>query len=138
MVLRVRNRWHAYYTAYPDKKGAVYLRTSSDLQRWSVSKIAAFGGSAGDGPFSAECPFVYLHRDSAYYYLFRTQAYGQNAKTSVYRSQDPTNFGVNDDRFLATTMPVAAPEIVEYEGQIYMASLLPGLNGIRIARMKFR
>ena len=137
MVIRVRNLWHAYYTAYPDKLGADYVRTSKDLNTWSASKKVAFGGAAGTGPFSAECPFVYYHKASGYYYLFRTQRYGEKAQSSIYRSKDPMNFGVNDDRFLVGTLPVAAPELVEHEGQLYIAALLPSLKGIQIAKLKF-
>jgi hypothetical protein len=88
-------------------------------------------------PYSAECPFVYYHRASRHYYLFRTQRYGEKAQTSVYRSKDPLNFGVNDDRYLVCTLPVAAPEIIEQEGQLYMAALLPSLKGIQIARVRW-
>lgn len=135
MALRIGKLWHCYYTAYPDKQGADYVRTSPDLRRWSPSRKVAFGGAAGTGPFSAECPFVYHHKTSGYYYLFRTQRYGKNAQTSVYRSRDPRNFGIHDDRFLIGTLPVAAPEIVEYEGATYMAALAPDLKGIQVARL---
>ncbi len=137
MVLRAGARWLAYYTAYPDKKGAVYVRTSQDLRRWGPSRIAAAGGSAGDGPYSAECPFVYFHKESGYYYLFRTQQYGMKARTSVYRSKDPMDFGVGDDRCLVAVLPVAAPEIVEDGRELYLAALLPNLKGIQIARLKW-
>lgn len=137
MALRIGNLFHLYYTAYPNRQGADYLRTSADLQTWSSAKIVAFGGAAGIRPGSAECPFVYHHKDSGYYYLFRTQHYSQNPQTSVYRSKDRTDFGVNDDRYLVGTLPVAAPEIVEHEGGLYIAALLPSLKGIRIARLKF-
>jgi hypothetical protein len=137
MVLRVGNLWHGYYTAYPDRLGAVYARTSKNLREWSASRKVAFGGSAGTGPFSAECPFVHYHKDSGFYYLFRTQRYGQNAQSSVYRSKDPLDFGIEDDRYLVGRLPVAAPEIVESEGSLYMAALLPSLKGIQIARLKF-
>jgi hypothetical protein len=137
MLLQIGRLWHAYYTAYPQKKGAVYVRTSEDLRQWSPSRMVAFGGSSGEGPFAAECPFVYFHQESGHYYLFRTQAYGKFAKTSVYRSKDPTDFGINDDRYLVCTLPIAAPEIVQHEGQLYIAALLPELNGIQIARLKF-
>jgi hypothetical protein len=113
------------------------VRTSKDLKTWSPARKVAFGGSAGTGPYSAECPFVYFHRGSGYYYLFRTQRYGENAQTSVYRSKNPLDFGVEDDRYLAGTLPVAAPEILEDGGQLYIASLLPSLKGIRIARLTF-
>ena len=62
----------------------------------------AYGGQAGTGPSSAECPHV-VHRHD-WYYLFRTQRYGKNMLTSVYRSKDPLNFGINDDRFFVCAL----------------------------------
>jgi hypothetical protein len=58
-----------------------------------------------------------------------------NAKTRVYRSKDPTDFGINDDRYLVETLPVAAPEIIESHGRLYIAALLPSLKGIQIAKL---
>jgi hypothetical protein len=78
---------------------------------------------------------VYYHRPSGYYYLFRTQHYGQNAETRVYRSKDPADFGVDDDGKLVATLPVAAPEIVESHGELYIAALMPNLKGIQVARL---
>lgn len=138
MVLPVGETYHCYYTAFPGRKGAVYCRTSRDLKKWSDSKIVAFGGSAGTGPTSAECPHVVYHEESGYYYLLRTQRYGQQAQTSVYRSKDPMDFGIDDDRCLVCRLPVGAPEIIRHEGQWYIASLLPSLAGIRIARLEWR
>jgi hypothetical protein len=57
--------------------------------------------------------------------------------TSVYRSKDPLDFGVNDDRYLVARLPVAAPEIVVHDGQYYIASLLDNLKGIRLAKLKW-
>lgn len=136
MVLRSGSRYFAYYTAHPDRKGTNFVRTSKDLKHWSAAKIVAFGGAAGSGPSAAECPFVYRH-PSGFYYLFRTQRYGKDAQTSVYRSKNPEDFGVNDDRFRVGTLAVAAPEIVEHEGQLYIAALLPSLKGIQIAKLAF-
>lgn len=137
MVLRVNDSWIVYYTAHPNRQGAVYARTSRDLKTWSPSQIVAKGGQAGDGPYAAECPFVYFHKGTGLYYLFRTQQYGKSAKTSVYASRDPLAFGIDDDSKLVTTLPVAAPEIFEYEGQLYIAALMRDLKGIQIARLKF-
>jgi len=55
--------------------------------------------------------------------LFRTQRYGKNAQTpsTVEGSRD---FGVDDDR-CRSQLDVAAPEIVQVDGQDYMAYLLP-------------
>lgn len=153
-VIRMKDEFYLYYsanagTALPgsephlpvDRKSleaspnADYLRTSKDLVHWSAPTRVAFGGAAGTGPWSAECPFVYFHKASGYYYLFRTQHYGEYAQTSVYRSRDPANFGVDDDRYLVETLPIAAPEIIESGGQLYVAALLPSLKGIQIAKL---
>jgi len=137
MLLLVGGRWHCYYTAFPEGKGAVYCRTSTDLVTWSDSQAVAFGGAAGTGPCSAECPHVAFHQGAGCYYLFRTQAYAPDPQTTVYRSEDPLDFGVDDDRCLVCTLPVAAPEIVVHEGRWYIAALLPSLKGIRIARLEW-
>ena len=134
MTILVDGVWHCYYTAHPNREGSVYCRTSTDLVEWSDSKVVAFGGQAGTGPFSSECPFVVPH-ESGDYYLFRTQRYGIDGQTSVYRSDDPLDFGVEDDRFFVRTLPICAPEIVFHGGRYYIASLLPSLKGIRIATL---
>jgi hypothetical protein len=133
MVLPLGGVYHAYYTANPGGLGADYLRTSADLVTWSASTRVAFGGAAGTGGSSAECPFVVSVMGA--YYLFRTQHYGMGAETRVYRSLDPASFGVDDDSHLVTLLPVAAPEVFEHEGQWYLAALQPGLDGIQIAKL---
>jgi hypothetical protein len=137
MLLQLDGLWHCYYTAYPDQEGAVYCRTSADLWEWSPSVRVAFGGAAGTGPYSAECPHV-VCRNGAYY-LFRTQQYGENGRTRVYRSLDPLCFGIHEDeQYLIAELPVAAPEIIFHEGHCYVAALNPGLDGIRIARLEWK
>ena len=133
MVLPIGGMYFAYYTAHPGGLGADYLRTSPDLATWSDSTVVASGGDAGTGATSAECPFVVSIQGA--YYLFRTQRYGVPSETRVYRSLDPTHFGVNDDSDLVEVLPVAAPEIHEYAGQWYIAYLLPSLTGIQIAKL---
>ncbi len=135
MAILVGDLWHCYYTAHPDGRGAVYCRTSRDLKAWSGSKIVAFGGRAGTNAWSAECPHVVFRH--GYYYLFRTQRYSPNPQTSVYRSKDPMYFGINDDSLFVCTLPVAAPEIVRYNGQDYIAALRPKLDGIRVAKLNW-
>jgi hypothetical protein len=137
MVLAYGGRYYCYTTAHPRDKGAVYCRVSNDLRSWGEPKIVSAGGEAGTGPSSAECPFVYRHKESATFYLFRTQRYGRDAQTSVYRSIDPLDFGVNSDRHLVATMSVAAPEIIEHEERLYLACLHPTLDGIRVAPLRF-
>jgi hypothetical protein len=135
MVFQADGVWHCLTTAHPDNKGAVYSRLSKDLTTWTDPKIIARGGAAGTGPYSAECPFV-VQRQGAYY-LFRTQRYGKNAQTTVYRSKNPRDFGVDDDRCRIGTLDVAAPEIVQVGGQDYMAYLLPSLKGIQISKLSW-
>jgi hypothetical protein len=137
MVLKIGPLYYCYYTAYPNRHGADFVRTSKDKIHWSASRKVAYGGSQGDGPYSAECPFVYYHAASGYYYLLRNQFYGAKAQFAVYRSRNPFDFGKNDDRYLIETMPYAAPEIVQSGGQLYIAVLRPDLKGIQIAKLKF-
>jgi hypothetical protein len=155
MTILVHGTFRTYYSANPGtvfaagdstqsnrstlrlKGNADLVRTSTDLVHWSDARKVAAGGEAGTGSYSAECPFVYYHKTSGYYYLFRTQHYGMGAETRVYRSKDPDNFGIDDDRYLVETLPVAAPEIVESHGQLYIAALLPSLKGIQIAKLSW-
>lgn len=137
MLLRIGETWHCYYTVNPGNKGGVYCRTSKDLREWSEEKLVARGGKSGDGPYSAECPFV-VEVDPGQFYLFRTQFYGKNALTHLYFSRDPLNFGVDDNAsFYVSSLPIAAPEIAKVDGQYFIAALLPSLKGIQIARLNF-
>lgn len=137
MVLHENGTYYAYYTAYPGGQGADYMRSSTDLATWSASKQVAFGGVAGTGGSSAECPFVVHLVAEGAYYLFRTQVYGQGATSRVYRSTDLSDFGINDDSHLVQTLPVAAPEIFEVSGQWYIAALTPALDGIQLAKLSW-
>jgi hypothetical protein len=146
MLLPHDGRWFAYYTAYPNRQGMVYVRTTEDFKTWSQSMVVAFGGQAGTGATQAECPHV-VKLAPHEFYLFKTQTYGPQKgsnirqrgapQTSVYYSQDPTMFGINqDERYFVCTLPAAAPEIIYHEGRHYIAALNEGaLDGIRIARL---
>jgi hypothetical protein len=46
-------------------------------------------------------------------------------------------FDVGHDSCRIGTLPVAAPEIILHDGQYYIAALKPGLDGIRIARLRW-
>ena len=137
MLLRIGGKWHCYYTAQPTRRGAVFCRTSADLVAWGEPRMVATGGQAGAGPHSAECPFV-VEPQPGHFYLFRTQRHGADAQTSVYHSRDPFDFGINDDtgHFLGT-LPLAAPELILLNKQWFIASLLPTLKGIRVARLEW-
>jgi hypothetical protein len=142
MLIKIGDLWHVYYTAFPHvagpdspREGAVYCRTSEDLRTWSDSKVVARGGMVGRSPYVCECPHVV--RIGEYFYLFRTQRYSLPPVTSVYRSKDPMDFGVDeeaDDKFVCL-LPVAAPEIIIHNNEYYIASLMPDIQGIRVAKL---
>jgi hypothetical protein len=148
MLLRHAGKWYAYYTAHPNGQGMGYVRATRDFKTWSESSVVAFAGQAGTAFTSAECPHVVKLSDHDFY-LFRTQTYGPGnktpdgltrrgpAKTSVYYSNDPKMFGINqDEKYFLCTLPVAAPEIIHYRGRYYIAALNEGaLDGIRIAEL---
>jgi hypothetical protein len=136
MLLRTSGLWRVYYTAFHGDKGYVFSRTSPDLKSWSDSIVVAYGGQAGTNIWSCECPFV-VELSPGHYYLFRTQVYGRDARTSIYHSTNPSYFGIDDDRGLVGTLPVAAPEIFRHDGRWYIAALMPDLDGIRIARLRW-
>lgn len=146
MMLNVNGLWHGYYTACANRQGPVYCRTTRDFKTWSPSTVVSFGGHTGTGRGSGECPHV-VQLDDENFYLFRTQTYGQGPprqrgapQTSVYHSNDPLKFGINQDgMYFVCHLPIAAPEIVFHKGKYYVVALNRGsLNGMRIARLEFR
>lgn len=137
MLIRDGGRWIAYYTANPDGIGRVYARASNDLKTWGEARAVAWGGEAGTNFYSAECPWVYRLPGTPWYFLFRTQLYRSEPMTRVYRSRDRFDFGLDDDRLLVARLPVAAPELFEYRGRLYLACLTPDLNGLRTAALDF-
>jgi len=133
MMLEIDGLWHVYYTAHPDMVGRVLCRTTRDFERWSEPTLVRIGGEAGHDFWSHECPHV-VEKDG-WFFLFTTQDYGEDNITSVFRSRDPLHFGIEDDSKKVAELAVAAPEIVEHEGQLYIAALKPGLDGIRLAKL---
>jgi hypothetical protein len=138
MVLDVDGLWHCYYTASdPAGLGTDYCRTSTDTLNWSEPHAVARGGRSGDGPWSAECPYVVRLAENEFY-LFRTQHYGENAITNVYCSDNPLYFGIDEDeKYYVGSLPVAAPEVFRHEGLYYIAALRSDLKGIQIARLSW-
>lgn len=135
MVIWNDGKWYCYYTAHPGGVGRVLCRTSPDLKTWSEPTIVAIGGAAGDKLWSHECPHVV--KFGGWFYLFTTQHYFEHPQTSAFRSRDPLHFAINDDQNRVALLPVAAPEIIQYRDEWYVAALMPKLDGIRIARLKW-
>lgn len=155
MVLRDHGLYYCYYMGHTHEDGtvtengqkvkkpfksAIFCRTSADLEHWSEPVMVSAGGKAAEkSPWfggDAECPFV-IKKDGGYY-LFRNQVYGKKNLNTQYASANPFDFGVGHDDFNIGTLPVAAPEIVYYEGEYYVAALNPGLDGIRMAKLQWK
>lgn len=138
MVLATDSLMYAYSTVSTVARdgwayGFVILRTSQNLKQWSDYTIVSRGGRAGNGPVSAESPFVVFKNE--YFYLFR--ATSTDGRTYVYRSKDPYNFGVDNDDKLITILPVKAPELIEHNGEWYISDLAD-FKGIKLAKMKWQ
>jgi beta-fructofuranosidase len=135
MVLKDDNKFYAYSTVSTVAKdgwlrGFVIVRTSKDLMNWSDYTIVSEGGRAGNGAVSAESPFVVKYR--GYFYLFRSSS--STGTVFVYRSDDPYNFGVNDDRKLIAELPVWAPEVLNENGQWYISDIAD-FEGVKLAKL---
>jgi len=142
MVLKRGNTYYCYYTSNmtdPVNDGWGFCRISLNLKDWSESVIVSHTlPFKGNSPrYSDECPFVLFLPENSLYYLFVTQMYGKNSQTTVYASVNPLYFGIDDERNIVCTLPVAAPEIIFKDGQYYIATLNPELNGINIAKLKW-
>ncbi len=138
VIIKIFSTYYCYYTAHPDTTGAVYCRTSRDLQTWSPSKVVSRGGAGGAGTFDAESPFVFFYR--GWYYLFRTRDANDPSawKTYVYASTDPLDFGLDNDSKLVATLPCAAVEVVSDMGNSYIAAFGARKQSYRLARLGWR
>jgi hypothetical protein len=66
-------------------------------------------------------------------YLFMPEVDGE--WWQVAHNPDP---GAYDDRYMVGQLKVAAPEIIKVGSQYYIAALMPGIDGIRIAKLTFK
>ena len=139
MILRVGSRWVCYYCGHDTgqrRPCKVFACTSDDLLHWSHPLAVSWGGFAsGTGFWSTECPFVVYRQ--GYYYLFRTSEYTAPARTHVYRSQNPFDFGLGNDNKLITTLRLAAPEIIQVDGQDYVSTVEDLKGGIQLFKLNW-
>jgi hypothetical protein len=138
-VIQYGDTWHLYYAGYHNHDRAqagFYLRTSSDLLHWSDWKLVHQDTRYGPGKWDTECPCVVKRRNA--YYLFRTEDYA-SARTHVFRSTDPTDFGIGDarDKYVCT-IAVAAPEIlVDTDGSEYITSNHDLRGGTQLYKLRW-
>jgi hypothetical protein len=136
-LIEIDGLWHMYYSGgetgfvEPNK---IYVRTSKDLVSWSASREVCWGGSIGYHGSSAECPHV-VHRGGAFY-LFRTENYPQG-KTYVFRSEDPYDFGLDDDKNLVAQIDAAAVEVIVDGAKEYLSSNKDVWGGVHLHHLSW-
>lgn len=108
-----------------------------DLLHWSDYKLVHRAHRYGSNWWEIECPHV-VYR-AGYYYLFRTQSY-DNAITHVFRSEDPTDFGIDDqsagERYVGR-VACGAPEIYQVDGEELISSNHKPALGTQLSRLKW-
>ena len=142
MVMKRGNTYYCYYTSHISthgEDGGAFCRTSLNLRDWSESVMVSHTAPImGNSPrYSDECPFVVYREEDDLYYYFITQLYGKNSQTTVYASPNPMYFGIDDDTYKVCTLPVAAPELIKFRGQWYIASTMPEYEGIYMCKLKW-
>jgi hypothetical protein len=141
-LIKIEGTWFLYYAGYHDNdpnEAGFYVRTSTDLLHWSDWRLVHQDRRYGPGRWDTECPHVVYRpiggRPGAYY-LFRTEDYA-SARTHVFCSEDPFDFGIGDarDKYVGT-IAVAAPEIiVDADGAEYITSNHDLRGGTMICRL---
>ncbi len=141
-LIKIDGLWYCYYAGYHDGDPlncGIYLRTSQDLMNWSDWEIVNYDEHFHHHAYMAESPTVIEHE--GLYYLFRTENY-QSARSHVYCSDDPRNFGIDDGRkvdmneYYVGRIPVAAPELItDHNGDLYVSSNHDLSGGVRLARI---
>ena len=139
-VIQVDGLWLMYYAGFfdPDRPedGAGFLvRRSRDLIHWSGAELVHRDPRFGAGRVETECPHV-VYRDG-FYYLFRTVNY-YRCLTYVFRSDDPTDFGIGDaSTKLVGRLPCAAPEVYRVGDAEFVSSSHQPLFGESICRLRW-
>jgi hypothetical protein len=123
-VIRAGKHWIMYHAGYHDadpNQAGFYARVSEDLIDWSAPRLVHQDRSFGEGRWDTECPHVVFR--AGHYYLFRTEDYA-SARSHVFRSADPFDFGVCDAHAkYVGPIAVAAPEvIVDEDGAEFITS----------------
>jgi hypothetical protein len=138
-LIRVGDRWHLYYAGYHDDdpyQAGFYVRTSRNLIDWSNWYLVHQDPRYGPGRWGTECPHV-VYRDGSFY-LFRTEHYA-SAKTHVFCSEDPFDFGIGDaSDYHVCDIAVAAPEVIlDGEGNEYITSNHGLTGGTQLCRLRW-
>ncbi|HUU06334.1 MAG TPA: hypothetical protein VMZ49_10725 [Patescibacteria group bacterium] len=138
MIVQHEKMFFLYYTGVHKGRGSIYCRKSADLLNWGDSVVVSSGGSAGSGHTDAESAFVIHRQDEKSFYLFRSHSEKSASKfmTTVYRSPDPLDFGIDSDERKVALLKMEAVRVIVFNGDCYLASLNPDYTGIRMAKLK--
>ncbi len=139
MIMKYNDLYYSYLTTTTKKENGELISyvdsaTSADLINWSEPKIVSQGGKGGIGPIDAESPFVVFI--DGYFYLFRTSSI--TFKTVVYRSEDPQDFGIDDDSKLVTELDEKILELFEYEGQWYTTHISEDFQSVLLSKINWK
>jgi len=138
-IIMIGDIFHLYYAAVRDENAAIYCSLTEDLISWTEPRKVSSGDTAGNGPESAESPNLVYLPEAGVYYLFRSHKSTEtgNFVTTVYASADPLDFGPGSDAKRICTLPVEGIRIIYHNNTYFIASLMPGLTGTRMARLKW-
>ncbi len=126
-VMKDGDTYYCYYAVsapYDSSDAGGFLcQTSTNLVDWTDPVLVSTGGIAGSSPVPAECPHIIKRH--GLYYLFRS---GTDSDTYIYCSDDPLDFGVDDDKYYTGVNGLSmfgekidVAEIIHSDGQDYMA-----------------
>ncbi len=136
MVLRLGDRWVLYYTATSAPEGGNYLVASlesDDLLHWSNKRIVFTDPTSGAIGGPCESPFVVPYGGK--YYLFIGPRDGVYSKTSVFESDDPLAFSIENK---VGDLPAHAAEVIrDDDGRYYTTRAGWGEGGVYIAPLYF-
>lgn len=142
-LIKIEDLWHCYYAGFHEGdslNAGVYLRTSKDLMNWSDWKLVHYDEHFHHHKYMAECPTVI--KNGEWYYLFITENY-YKARSYVFASKDPNDFGVFDGRddydvndYFVGVIKTAAPEIItDKDGNQYITSNHDLTGGTLMAKL---
>ncbi len=136
MIMKHNDLFYSYVTnSVKDENDElisyVHSATSADLINWSEPKIVSKGGKGGSGVVDAESPFVVFIE--GYFYLFRTSS--MTFKTVVYRSEDPQEFGIDDDSKFVCELDEKILELFEHEGQWYTTHISEDFQSVLLSKI---
>ena len=135
MIMKHNNLFYSYVTtSIPEGESYVESATSKNLINWSEAKIVSKGGKGGSGVVDAESPFVVFI--DGYFYLFRTSSI--TFKTVVYRSEDPQDFGIDDDSKLVTELDEKILELFEYKNKWFTTHISEDFQSVLLSEISWR